>query len=105
MKEYNIKFFVDDKEPTTRMFTLRDSSTNRSRSLMKQFFLIKTDNTVEINYELFNKIQEDDDMLNKFMKNVLIGNHDDINWMDADYKVTDEIIKDFFESFSEKTNS
>lgn len=92
--EYKITFLHQDGTKEERIYTMIDMSTVRARTLYRKFLTISA-NKLAVNQEVFNLLEEEES-LNKFMQVLLIGDHENVTWFDANQEQLDKVINDFF---------
>jgi hypothetical protein len=102
MQEYIVKFYNDDETVVERKYRLINSSTMKARSILFKFYDVK-DAKIEINSSVLQQMTTEENSLNDLMKQLLVGDHRDVNWMEADSSTIDKVLKDFFMSFNPRT--
>jgi hypothetical protein len=104
MQEYIVKFYNDDETVVERKYRLINSSTMKARSILFKFYSIK-DSDISIDNTVLKQMTTEEKSLNELMSQILVGDHKDVNWMEADSTQIDEVLKDFFMSFMQKMST
>lgn len=102
MKEYTVKFVSADDTVNERKYRLINVSTMKARSIVMKFFKV-SGTEVEFDSNALASLTATESSFNDLMSNILVGDHKNVNWFEADSTQCDEIIKDFFTSFGERT--